>query len=273
MNLQNLVDYCHEYDLPDPFSGASVPEPLNIDSVKSAIMIRCGLLTPVFNDPYTFTNVVTQWFDQKQWTFDHIVNIIESEYSPIENVFEERTEETAYGHTNTKTGGYKDTEGGKDTVKDSGKDTVADSGSDTTEASGTDERDITNSGTDTTTNTISAFNASTYQPDNQSETSHGHAVDDDITYGKSEETTYGKQTDTTYGKQTDTTFGHNVERVYNSEKDTQSGKDTLTVKRHGNVGVTSADELILQELNLLRHFDAYGFIAELFEKDNMIMIY
>lgn len=257
MNLQNLVDYCRDFDLPDPFSGATVPAPLNLDAVKSAIMIRCGLLTPVFTDPTTFTNVVTQWFFQKQWTFEHIINIIESEYSPIENVFEDRTETTEFGHTNTKTGGFKDTNGGKDTI--------ALSGSDTVEESGTDERDISNSGTDTTTNTISAFNSSTYQPDNKSETSHGHAIDDDITYGK--------ETETTYGKQSDTTHGHTLERVYNSEKDTEGGKDILTIKRHGNVGTISANALISEEVKLLRHFDAYGFIAELFEKDNMIMIY
>lgn len=257
MNLQNLVDFCQGAGIPDPFSGASVPAPLNLDAVKSAIMIRCGLLTPIYGEPDVFRNLVTQWFFNKQWTFEHIINIIQSEYSPIENVFEERTDTTEYGHTNTKTGGFKDTNGGKDTVKDSGKDTVS--------QSGTDQRDISNSGTDTTTNTISAFNSSTYQPDNESATLHGHAVDDDITYGKSE--------DTTYGKQTDTTHGHTLERVYNSEKDTQGGKDILSMKRHGNIGITSADDLINQELELLRHFDAYGFIAELFEKDNMIMIY
>ena len=241
MNLQNLVDFCQGAGLPDPFSGASVPAPLNLDAVKSAIMIRCGLLTPIYGEPDVFRNLVTQWFFNKQWTFEHLINIIESEYSPIENVFEERTETTTYGKTDTRTGGYKDTNGGKDTVKDSGK----------------DERDISNSGTDTTTNTISAFNSSTYQPDNESKTLHGHKVDDDLTYGK----------------QTDTTHGHTLERVYNSDKNTQGGKDELSVKRHGNVGITSADELINQELELLRHFDAYGFIAEMFEKDNMIMIY
>ena len=257
MNLQNLVDFCQGAGLPDPFSGATVPAPLNLDSVKSAIMVRCGLLTPVYGEPEVFTNLVTHWFYTKQWTFEHLINIIQAEYSPIENVFEERTEDTEYGHTNTKTGGFKDTNAGKDTVKDSGKDTVADSG--------TDQRDISNTGTDTTTNTISAFNSSTYQPDNQSELSHGLSVDDDVTYGK--------QTDTTFGKQTDTTHGHTIERVYNSEKDTEGGKDTLTVKRHGNIGVTTNQQMINEELELLRHFDIYSFIAKLFEVDNMIMIY
>lgn len=257
MNLQNLVDFCQGAGLPDVFSGASVPSPLNIDTVRSAIMVRCGLLTPLYLEPDVFTNLVTHWFNTKQWTFEHLINIIKAEYSPIENVFEDRTETTTYGHTNTKTGGFKDTNAGKDTVENSGKDVTA--------LTGTDQRDISNSGTDTTTNTISAFNSSTYQPDNQSATLHGHAVDDDITYGKTETLTNGKKTDTTHG--------HTLERVYNSEKDTEGGKDELSVKRHGNIGVTTNQQMINEELNLLRHFDIYGYIAELFENDNMIMIY
>lgn len=305
MNLQNLVDYCEEMGLPSPFAGAVVPAPLNVDTCISAIMVRCGLLTPCYNDPDTFRNITTIWFERKQWTFEHLINVIQAEYSPIENVFEDRTETTEYGHNSTRTGSHKDTEGGKDTISNSGTDTVAESGTETVAASGTDtvtasgtdtvalsgtdERDITNSGTDTTTNTISAFNSSTYQPDNKSELSHGHSVDDDITYGKSEDTTYGKSEDTTYGRsdettfgksvdtthghQQDTTYGHNVDHVYNNLKDQEGGKDILSVKRHGNIGVTTSQQLINEELELLRHFDIYGYIADIFENENMLMIY
>ena len=257
MNLQNLVDYCEEMGLPSPFAGATVPAPLNIDTCISAIMVRCGLLTPCYNDPDTFRNITTIWFERKQWTFEHLIKVIQAEYSPIENVFEDRTEETEYGHNSTRTGSHKDTEGGKDTVAKSGTDTVAESG--------TDERDISNSGTDTTTNTISAFNSNTYQPDNQSELSHGLSVDDDITYGKS--------TDTTHGHQVDTTYGHNVDHVYNNLKDQEGGKDILSVNRHGNIGVTTNQQMINEELELLRHFDIYGYIADIFEDENMLMIY
>lgn len=305
MNLQNLVDYCEYNHLPSPFSGASVPAPLNLDTCISAIMVRCGLLTPLYGEPDVFRDLTSHWFATKQWTFEHLINIIESEYSPIENVSEIRNERTKYGHNNVITGGYKDTEAGKDSTENSGKDvttftgkdstsssgtdTVASSGTDTVASSGTDERDVTHSGTDSTTNTISAMNASTYQPDNQTETGYGHTIDDDITYGKTDETTYGKTDETTYGKtdettygktetltngkKTDVTYGHNVERVYNSQKDQEGGVDELLVSRHGNIGVTTNQQLINEELELLRHFDIYGYIAELFEKDNMIMIY
>ena len=353
MNLQNLIDYCRETDLPDPFSGATVPAPLNIDTVKSAIMVRCGLLTPIYGEPSVFRNMTTHWFQTKQWTFEHLINIIQAEYSPIENVDEYYNEKTKYGHNNTKTGGYTDTEDGTDTVTNSGTDTVtnsgtdtvalsgtdtvalsgtdtvalsgtdtvtlsgtdtvAASGTDTVALSGTDERDISEGGTDTTTNTISAFNSSGFQNDNQSETAYGKTTDDDVTYGKTEDTTYGKSEDTTYGKSEDTTYGksedttygksedttygksedttyghtietehghevetaygHSLERVYNSEKDQEGGTDEIIRRRHGNIGVTSNQQLINAELELLRHFDIYGYIAELFEDDMFIMVY
>lgn len=289
MNLQNLVDYCQEMGLESPFAGATVPAPLNIDTCISAIMVRCGLLTPCYNDPDTFRNITTIWFERKQWTFEHLINVIQSDYSPIENVNELRNEKTKYGHNTTKSGGYKDTEAGKDTVSLSGTDTEAHSGTDTeahsgtdsTTLSGTDSRDISNTGTDTTTNTISAFNSSGYQPDNESALLHGHTVDDDITYGKSESTTHGlsigtthgESIGTTYGKSEDTTYGHNITRVYNSEKDQEGGVDEVLMSRHGNIGVTTNQQLINQELELLRHFDIYGYIADIFEDENMLMIY
>ena len=241
MNLQNLINYCRDYDLPDPLSGVNVPAPLNPDMVKNCIMVRCGLLTPVFNDPDTFTASVTVWFARMQWTFEHLINIVEAEYSPIENVYENRKETTTFGHNNTRTGGYKDTDGGKDTAQNSG----------------TDKRDISNSGTDTTTNEISAFNATTYQADNKSSTLHGHKIDDDLEHGLKTETTYGKTS----------------QRVYNSEKDQEGGTNEFEVFRHGNIGVTTNQQMIEEELRLLQHFDIYGYIAELFERDNMIMVY
>ena len=301
MNLQNLIDYCQEFDLPSPFVNFSVPAPLNRETALNAIMVRCGLLTPIYLEPEVFTNLVTQWSAQKQWTFEHLIKIIQAEYNPIENVFESRTETSTFGSSNVKSGGFKDTNSGKDTVAESGTDQrdISESGTDQRDIvesgtdqrdiveSGTDQRDIVNSGTDTTTNTISAYNSATYQPDSKSELLNGKTVDDDITYGKSvddditygksvdDDITYGKSVDDdiTYGKQTDTTHGHAVERIYNNETDAHVGKDVLEINRHGNVGTISADKLIEEELELLRHFDVYGFIAELFEKDNMIMVY
>ena len=289
MNLQNLVDFCEGAGLPSPFAGASVPAPLDIDKCISAIMVRCGLLTPLYNDPDTFRGATGVWFTNKQWTFEHLIKLIQKDYDPLENYDRNDSFDHTKGTSESHSGGYKDTHGGKDTValsgtdteEHTGTDTVAESGTETVAASGTDERDITLSGTDTTTNTISAFNTSTYQPDNKSETGYGKATDDDITYGRSDETTFGKSVDTThgesvdttYGKSEDTTYGHTIERSYTQDKITYDGKDTDSGRSHGNIGVTTTQQMFEQELQLLAHFDVYNWIAEQFENDNMIMLY
>ena len=269
MNLQNLVDFCEGAGLPSPFAGASVPAPLDIDHCISAIMVRCGLLTPLYNDPDTFRGATAVWFNNKQWTFEHLIKLIQKDYDPLENYDRSDNFDHTKGTSATRSGGYKDTEGGKDTTALSGTDTEAHSGTDTTALSGTD----------TTTNTISAFNSSTYQPDNKSETGYGksedltHGESIDTTYGKSEDLTHGESIDTTYGKQSDLTYGHTLERSYNSDKTTYSGKDTDSGRSHGNIGVTTTQQMFEQELQLLAHFDVYNWIAEQFENDNMIMLY
>lgn len=269
MNLQNLVDYCDINNLQSPFALAYVPTPLDLNKCLSAIMVRCGLLTPVFDDPDTFRNATGVWFDDKQWMFAHLIKLIQKDYDPLENYDRVENFTHSKGTSATRSGGYKDVESGKDTVALSGTDTEAHSGTDSIAHSGTDTE--AHSGTDTTTNEISAFNASTYQADNKSSTLHGESVG--TTYGHSIGTTHGESIGTTYGKSEDTTYGHTVTRTYETDKTTYSGSDTDGGRAHGNIGVTTTQQMFNQELDLLNRFDIYKYIAEQFEKDNMIMLY
>jgi len=301
MNLQNLVDFCEGAGLPSPFAGATVPDPLNIDHCISAIMVRCGLMTPLYNDPETFRGATAVWFNNKQWTFEHLIKLIQKDYDPLENYDRTDNFDHTKGTSATHSGGYEDKESGKDTTSLSGTDTEAHSGIDTTALSGTDTeahsgKDTTklsgtdteaHSGTDTTTNEISAFNSSGYQADNKSSTTHGESIgttygkQEDLThgesigttYGKSESLTHGESIGTTYGKQSDLTYGHTLTRTYNADKTTYSGKDNDSGRSHGNIGVTTTQQMFEQELQLLAHFDVYNWIAEQFENDNMILLY
>lgn len=260
MNLQNLIDYCNLNDLQSPFAGVSTPDPIDPTRVKSYIMLRCGLLTPIYNDPDTFRNACKVWFDARRWEFAHLVNILEAQYSPIENVdrYDEWTEET--------TGDYQNAESGTDrTVKDASN---TESGTDRTvkdasnQLSGQDVETTTRA----TENTISAFNSSTYQPDNKSQdsgdltTTHGRRedIDDDTA------TTYGHKTD--IDDDTATTYGHKLDNNHYDKKH-------YIQHLHGNVGVTSNEKLINEELDLLERFNVYDWIASQFESDMMICIY
>lgn len=216
MNLQNLVTYSHDVINLDIFAGVTVPADIDRETLISAIMVRCGLLTPVYNDPYIFQKTTSLWFQTKQYMFEHLVNIVKAQYSPIENVdrYDEHT--NSVNGNNSKNSGY----------------TNSESGSDAKTYSGSSE------------STVSAFNSSAYQPDSK----------------------------TTDGSSDSSNYSHSLNNTA-SESGTHASTETYTQHLHGNIGVTSNQQLINQELDLLAKFDIYKYIAEQFERDNMIMVY
>lgn len=240
MNLQNLIE-AGEFEGIDIFEGVSVPAPLDAETVKSAIMVRSGLMTPLYKEPKVFQALVTHWFIAKQWTIQHLINIIEAEYNPIENY--NRIEDSS------------DTLSGSDVLRMAGGNQETHSGTDTETHSGTDTD--THSGTDTTTNSISAENESGWSNDTKSDLAHGESIA------------------TLHGHQIADLHGHVITDQYQDRSDTtEYGKiNTRKSNIHGNIGVTTNQQMIEQELELLRHFDIYGYIAELFENDNMLLIY
>lgn len=235
MNLQNLVDYCNWKNI-DLFEGCTVPAPIDITMVKNEIMKRCGLLTPVYTEPEVFKALCKMWFDANQYNFDHLVKIMEAEYSPIENVAEFDW--------------WKEENSGKDISTNSGKDVTENSGKDIDQLSGSDDL-IHGAATE---HTVSAFNDSSYQPDSKDATSGT----DSTRYGKKDEFTHGKKEEFTHGKKNEFEHGHDIE--YNRY-------------RHGNIGITTNNKLETEETEWLERFNPYDWIAAKFERENFVMIY
>ena len=308
MNLQNQVDYLQTLQQIDIFDGLSVPAPLNADTAKSAIMIRCGLLTPVYSEPEVMRAAIGQWSVRMQWTFKHLINIIQAEYSPIENTdrYSEHTVTNEGGSTRTHSGTdtRSETHGGTDTRSEGGTTGTVHGGTDTrteggttgTTHGGTDTRTeggttgTAHGGTDTTTNEVSAYNSTGYQADRKETLQHGetetvtHGKTDSLQHGETETITHGKtdalqhgETETiTHGKTDALEHGETISetQLHGLQiSDQNNGTQTYTEHTHGNIGVTSNQQLIEQELALLRHFDIYGFIAEKFESEFCLMIY
>ena len=91
---------------------------------------------------------------------------------------------------------------------------------------------------------VAAFNTSTYAPADQT-------IRDSRTQTETEGTTTGSLTGTEAGNENE----HAINYI------------------HGNIGVTTTQEMFLEELNLLGGFNAYQFIAEMFSKDLMLSIW
>lgn len=252
MNFQNQIDYLQEILHDDMFVGVNVPDPLDPEALKSQIVFRCGLLTPTYSEPQIMQAAITQFFKTEQWNIKHLINIILAEYSPIENTdkySEHTTEDTGSGST---------THSGTDQRN------IRNSGTDQREIanSGTDSREIQESGDDITTREISAYNSSNYQPDNKETLGHGKLTEDELTHGKTtdDNITYGKNTSDS------TTYGRKI-------TDAKEGKSTYTEHTHGNIGITTNQQMINEELELLEAFDVYDWIAAKLEKELFLQVY
>lgn len=130
--------------------------------------------------------------------------------------------------------------GGTDTEVHSGTDTTASTSSETE----------THSGTDITEDTTSAMNASTYQPSDKSSLTHGEVIQTNSTGNVNE--THGENINTNYGK-IDTNIDNN--------------------HIHGNIGVTTAQQMFNQEISLVNTFNIYQNIVSLIENDLFICVY
>ena len=271
MTLQNVVDFLQANGI-DLFENCTVPAPINIQTVKDYIMLRCGLLTPAYGEPELFKYQVKMWFDKEQWEFEHLVKILLADYNIIDNVDEWDWWKEEHSGTDKKSEGGKEYLSGKDDLTHGETHTL--SGSDELEY---DTQDV-HSGEDTDTDTtgtehsVSAFNSSGYQADSKDENSGTveHSFDSSMNKTGTETTTFGK-TDTASG--TDSTqYGKTTN--FGKTDDLEHGEIIeYNRHRHGNIGVTAPQDIINKELDLLERFNVYDWIARKFERDNMIQVY
>lgn len=171
-----------------------------------------------------FTEDFTRFKNYRQDGIDKMFDALMQEYNPIENVFEDIDETTTTDDDFTKT---------ETTTHNTTDSTTYNSRNNKT---GTDT--IAHSGNDTDTHSESGFNTTdTYTPANK----------DQHTYNSSDGTTYNSQ-DSKSG--TDATTHTGTDAIAGS--DNRDIEVEHTYHRHGNIGVSSAQSLIVQSLDLYK---------------------
>lgn len=243
MNLQNQLDY-----LPSLLDGVVVPAPLDADKLKSEIMFQCGLLTPVYSEPATMKALIAHWFASRDWNFAHLVKIIQAEYSPIENV--DRYDST----TTSMIGSESESESESTTTTrgrefGSGRDAGTDrSRSEVRNLAGNDE------------STVSAFNSSAYQPANNMESSESESVLESESILSSESMSESESE------------GIDNDRTRAGYKN-RGQVESFSQHMHGNIGVTTNQQMINQELDLINRFNIYKWITFMLRSELFLEVY
>ena len=205
-------------------------------TVKDNLLVECAELEFLYPAPTVAKNIIGIWSKKELPYWQRIYDASQLEYNPIENYRRNETETIEDDRTEEHSGSDVNTQAGQDGVSAS---------STVNEEAGGDDR---------TDNNITGYDSNTLVPNTEQE----------VYYGKTIDTTTEAEQTTTYGK-TDT-FQH-------GEKIEHGGTTERTVLAYGNIGVTTSQEMLTQEMEVAKIINVMNIIIESFKNRFCIMVY
>ena len=267
---------------------------------KENILIECAEFEFLYPAPEVAKTIIGIWSRKELPYWNRVYAASQAEYNPIENYRRNETETVEDGRTeehsgndvsrasgtdtNALTGTDTDTLSGNDQLKRTGSDTNTASGSDTN--SGSSSSTDTNSGTDTVNNKVTGYDSNTLVAHDSSDTVHGHVVTNAAQgsntqqYGRVDTQQHNTTDKTEYGKvdtlehNTLETFVHGkTDTLTHGEKIEHEGSSERTMLAYGNIGVTTSQEMLTQELELAKIIEVIPIIIESFKNRFCLMVY
>lgn len=267
---------------------------------KENILIECAEFEFLYPAPEVAKTIIGIWSRKELPYWNRVYAASQAEYNPIENYRRNETETVEDGRTeehsgndvsrasgtdtNALTGTDTDTLSGNDQLKRTGSDTNTASGSDTN--SGSSSSTDTNSGTDTVNNKVTGYDSNTLVAHDSSDTVHGHVLTNAAQgsntqqYGRIDTQQHNTTDKTEYGKvdtlehNTLETFVHGkTDTLTHGEKIEHEGTSERTMLAYGNIGVTTSQEMLTQELELAKIIEVIPIIIESFKNRFCLMVY
>lgn len=216
--------------------GVVVPEGMDAELMKNTLMMRCGELTSHWSSPGTFKAATTHWFLTHQWNIQHLYNLLLAEYNPIHNYDRDETITIDVGENGGR--GY------NSEVTSTG-DTSGDS---------TRTPNLTSSDDTTVKRNVSSFDSSEYQP-----------RDEDVT--DTTRTESGTDNIESHDETSNNTATDFQEQTVNNRNENH------TNHMEGNIGITTTQQMMQEEIALMKSFNLYDTVASMFEDDMMVLVY
>ena len=227
---------------------------------KENILIECAEFEFLYPAPEVAKTIIGIWSRKELPYWNRVYAASQAEYNPIENYRRNETETVEDGRTEEHSGNDVSRAGGQDSNSRTGTDTNTASGSDTN--SGNNYGTETNSGTDTVNNKVSGYDSDTLVPHDSSDTLHGHVVttadqgSNTQQYGRVDTLQHNTLETFVHGKTDTLTHGEKIEHEGNSER---------TMLAYGNIGVTTSQEMLTQELELAKIIEVIPIIIQSFK--------
>ncbi len=248
------------------------------------LLMELAELEVIYPDPVFFKMAVEKWSKKEVVTWDRIYSASLLDYNPIENYDRQESESEVTDGTRQHSGTDTVTNSGTDTTTNSGTDTVTNSGKDTTQDSGSDSssgtgsKGTTRTGADTTTNKIAGYDSNTLVTHDTSELAFASGVSETTT--DSTTVTHGKKSELTHGHVEATQHGHVEALQHGLQSATLHGEkieDDISRSKmsriHGNIGVTTSQQMLQQEIDIAPKLNIMNYMIESFKNRFCILVY
>lgn len=249
---------------PTLFAGAVLPEKMSLPALIDKLIRDHGDLYPYHQNPIVLKSSIGFWFETRAYDFSQMYDALHAKYNPIENY--DRTE--GYKDTLTHSGVDKvqQTLGTQVETKHTGTETSASTGTDTQVESGTDT--TTHAGTEGTELTVAAYDSDSYVPrENSTRTP-------DLTDTRTPNLTHKRTPDlldTRTPNLTDVSVNSGTDKGQTEYGHVETTEHHSRV--HGNIGVTTNQQMIQAEVDMRASYDLYAIIARLFEQEFLSQCY
>ena len=190
----------------------------------------------MYPNPVVAKPIIGIWSSKEKPYWDRVYAASLLEYNPIENYRRTETESIEDDRTE----------------QHSGTDTQTSTGSETNTGSSTSTD--TNSGTDTETNSVTGYDSNSFVAHDKSEMAHGHVLQNQAS-----------------GNNTNTHNGSNS--MQHGEKIVHDGTTERSVLAYGNIGVTTSQDMLTQEMEIAKIINVIPIIIESFKNRFCLMVY
>lgn len=286
------------------FDNLCVPNEFSSDDTSlliDNIILETAELEVIYPNFDFMKAAIGAWSEKEVVTWQRIYNAMVADYNPIENYnrvektnVQNRGAMTESGNDSDVRTGYDSVVGsgntsdvGSGTITDANSGTITDvkSGSYTDAMSGYDS-DV-GSGKDTTTNSITSFDSNTLQVHDQTEVSPASTMThnknttlthtnnaDTLTRTLNDSTTHTRADTVTHNRADTETQNYNSTFTHNFGKVTTDSTGSLTTSNiSGNIGVTTSQQMLEQELAVAPKLNVMNYIIDSFRNRFCLLVY
>lgn len=266
----------------------ALPEQIAKDDLIGRMMIDIGESEVCITNPRIMKLAVGAWSRGRLKIWQRLADVMDLEYNPIWNVDGETTHSgnvsgsRTYGRnrTDTETERYSRDRTLEETEKTTGSRNLETEQSETANSETGTLENTTTSGTETTTGQISADNVNTWSNDTKTENvTSGSSQTSGSTETDSTKTATGTEDETsrtdrdldTSEKIADSRNATGTENISDTEEN--EGSDSWTERRTGNIGVTTTQKMMTEEVEFWKSYDIINYIINQFAAEFCLLVY